>query len=133
MEDSKLLETMAQVMQTLQQQAQTIAAMERLLAEQGVMLRDQALLLQDQKEMMQENNSLLRQHSAYLQNHSDSLLRVKRNMEDDVCPKLDVLLEGQVNLAEQRDRDQEEITRRMKEVEDRSTILSVQMEALKAE
>ena len=83
--------------------------------------------------MMQENNSLLRQHSAYLQNHSDSLLRVKRNMEDDVCPKLDVLLEGQVNLAEQRDRDQEEITRRMKEVEDRSTILSVQMEALKAE
>ena len=121
MEDSKLLETMAQVLQTLQQQAQTIAAMERLLAEQ------------DQKEMMQENNSLLRQHSAYLQNHSDSLLRVKRNMEDDVCPKLDVLLEGQVNLAEQRDRDQEEITRRMKEVEDRSTILSVQMEALKAE
>ena len=47
-----------------------------------------------------------------------------------MCPNLDMLFEGQVNLAEQRDRDQREIRRRIREVEDKNTILTVQVEEL---
>ena len=68
--------------------------------------------------------------SRWLQEQGEDLLKIKVRLENDIGPKLDMLFEGHVNLAEQRDRDQREMRRRMRDVEDRNTILTAQVEGL---
>ncbi len=96
-----------------------MATMEQILQE---MRRNRALL--EQMEETQQDQARL------LQEQGEDLLKIKVRLENDIGPKLDMLFEGHVNLAEQRDRDQREMRRRMRDVEDRNTILTAQVEGL---
>ena len=100
--------------------------MEQILLE----LRQNRLMLEQLEETQQNHTKMLQEHYRLLKEQDEDLLKIKVRLENDLCPKLDMLFEGQVNLAEQRDRDQREIRRRIREVEDKNTILSVQVEEL---
>ena len=103
-----------------------MATMEQILQE---MRRNRALL--EQMEATQQDQArLLQEHRRLLQEQGEDLLKIKVRLENDIGPKLDMLFEGHVNLAEQRDRDQREMRRRMRDVEDRNTILTAQVEGL---
>ena len=98
--------------------------MEQILLE----LRQNRLMLEQLEETQQNHTKMLQEHYRLLKEQDEDLLKIKVRLENDLCPKLDMLFEGQVNLAEQRDRDQREIRRRIREVEDKNTILTVQVE-----
>ena len=100
--------------------------MEQILLE----LRQNRLMLEQLEETQQNHTKMLQEHYRLLKEQDEDLLKIKVRSENDLCPKLDMLFEGQVNLAEQRDRDQREIRRRIREVEDKNTILTVQVEEL---
>ena len=100
--------------------------MEQILLE----LRQNRLMLDQLEETQQNHTKMLQEHYRLLKEQDEDLLKIKVRLENDLCPKLDMLFEGQVNLAEQRDRDQREIRRRIREVEDKNTILTVQVEEL---
>ncbi|MBM6919148.1 hypothetical protein [Intestinimonas butyriciproducens] len=100
--------------------------MEQILLE----LRQNRLMLEQLEETQQNHTKMLQEHYQLLKEQDEDLLKIKVRLENDLCPKLDMLFEGQVNLAEQRDRDQREIRRRIREVEDKNTILTVQVEEL---
>ena len=100
--------------------------MEQILLE----LRQNRLMLEQLEETQQNHTKMLQEHYRLLKEQDEDLLKIKVRLENDLCPKLDMLFEGQVNLAEQRDRDQREIHRRIREVEDKNTILTVQVEEL---
>ena len=100
--------------------------MEQILLE----LRQNRLMLEQLEETQQNHTKMLQEHYQLLKEQDEDLLKIKVRLENDLCPKLDMLFEGQVNLAEQRDRDQGEIRRRIREVEDKNTILTVQVEEL---
>ena len=100
--------------------------MEQILLE----LRLNRLMLEQLEETQQNHTKMLQEHYRLLKEQDEDLLKIKVRLENDLCPKLDMLFEGQVNLAEQRDRDQREIRRRIREVEDKNTILTVQVEEL---
>ena len=100
--------------------------MEQILLE----LRQNRLMLEQLEETQQNHTKMLQEHYQLLKVQDEDLLKIKVRLENDLCPKLDMLFEGQVNLAEQRDRDQREIRRRIREVEDKNTILTVQVEEL---
>ena len=100
--------------------------MEQILLE----LRQNRLMLEQLEETQQNHTKMLQEHYRLLKEQDEDLLKIKVRLENDLCPKLDMLFEGQVNLAEQRDRDQREIRRRIREVEDKTTILTVQVEEL---
>lgn len=100
--------------------------MEQILLE----LRQNRLMLEQLEETQQNQTKMLQEHYRLLKEQDEDLLKIKVRLENDLCPKLDMLFEGQVNLAEQRDRDQREIRRRIREVEDKNTILTVQVEEL---
>ena len=100
--------------------------MEQILLE----LRQNRLMLEQLEETQQNHTKMLQEHYRLLKEQDEHLLKIKVRLENDLCPKLDMLFEGQVNLAEQRDRDQREIRRRIREVEDKNTILTVQVEEL---
>ena len=100
--------------------------MEQILLE----LRQNRLMLEQVEETQQNHTKMLQEHYRLLKEQDEDLLKIKVRLENDLCPKLDMLFEGQVNLAEQRDRDQREIRRRIREVEDKNTILTVQVEEL---
>ena len=87
-------------------------------------------MLEQLEETQQNHTKMLQEHYQLLKEQDEDLLKIKVRLENDLCPKLDMLFEGQVNLAEQRDRDQREIRRRIREVEDKNTILTVQVEEL---
>ena len=87
-------------------------------------------LLEQMEETQQDQARLLQEHRRLLQEQGEDLLKIKVRLENDIGPKLDMLFEGHVNLAEQRDRDQREMRRRMRDVEDRNTILTAQVEGL---
>ena len=103
-----------------------MATMEQILQ---AMRRNRALLEQ-MEETQQDQARLLQEHRRLLQEQGEDLLKIKVRLENDIGPKLDMLFEGHVNLAEQRDRDQREMRRRMRDVEDRNTILTAQVEGL---
>ena len=100
--------------------------MEQILLE----LRQNRLMLEQLEETQQNHTKMLQEYYRLLKEQDEDLLKIKVRLENDLCPKLDMLFEGQVNLAEQRDRDQREIRRRIREVEDKNTILTVQVEEL---
>ena len=100
--------------------------MEQFLLE----LRQIRLMLEQLEETQQNHTKMLQEHYRLLKEQDEDLLKIKVRLENDLCPKLDMLFEGLVNLAEQRDRDQREIRRRIREVEDKNTILTVQVEEL---
>lgn len=100
--------------------------MEQILLE----LRQNRLMLEQLEETQQNHTKMLQEHYRLLKEQDEDLLKIKVRLENDLCPKLDMLFEGQVNLAEQRDRNQREIRRRIREVEDKNTILTVQVEEL---
>ena len=100
--------------------------MEQILLE----LRQNRLMLEQLEETHQNHTKMLQEHYQLLKEQDEDLLKIKVRLENDLCPKLDMLFEGQVNLAEQRDRDQREIRRRIREVEDKNTILTVHVEEL---
>ena len=100
--------------------------MEQILLE----LRQNRLMLEQLEETQQNHTKMLQEHYRLLKEQDEDLLKIKVRLENDLCPKLDMLFEGQVNLAEQRDRDQREIRRRIRELEDKNTILTVQVEEL---
>ena len=100
--------------------------MEQILLE----LRQNRLMLEQLEETQQNHTKMLQEHYRLLKEQDEDLLKIKVRLENDLCPKLDMLFEGQVNLAEQRDRDQREIRRRLREVEDKNTILTVPVEEL---
>ena len=100
--------------------------MEQILLE----LRQNRLMLEQLEETQQNHTKMLQEHYQLLKEQDEDLLKIKVRLENDLCPKLDMLFEGQVNLAEQRDRDQRAIRRRIREVEDKNTILTVQVEEL---
>ena len=100
--------------------------MEQILLE----LRQNRLMLEQLEETQQNHTKMLQEHYRLLKEQDEDLLKIKVRLENDLCPKLDMLFEGQVNLAERRDRDQREIRRRIREVEDKNTILTVQVEEL---
>ena len=100
--------------------------MEQILLE----LRQNRLMLEQLEETQQNHTKMLQEHYRLMKEQDEDLLKIKVRLENDLCPKLDMLFEGQVNLAEQRDRDQREIRRRIREVEDKNTILTVQVEEL---
>lgn len=100
--------------------------MEQILLE----LRQNRLMLEQLEETQQNHTKMLQEHYRLLKEQDEDLLKIKVRLENDLCPKLNMLFEGQVNLAEQRDRDQREIRRRIREVEDKNTILTVQVEEL---
>lgn len=100
--------------------------MEEILLE----LRQSRLMLEQLEETQQNHTKMLQEHYRLLKEQDEDLLKIKVRLENDLCPKLDMLFEGQVNLAEQRDRDQREMRRRIREVEDKNTILTVQVEEL---
>ena len=100
--------------------------MEQILLE----LRQNRLMLEQLEETQQNHTKMLQEHYRLLKEQDEDLLKIKVRLENDLCPKLDMLFEGQVNLAEQRDRDQREIRRRIREVEDKNTILTVQVEEM---
>ena len=100
--------------------------MEQILLE----LRQNRLMLEQLEETQQNHTKMIQEHYRLLKEQDEDLLKIKVRLENDLCPKLDMLFEGQVNLAEQRDRDQREIRRRIREVEDKNTILTVQVEEL---
>ena len=100
--------------------------MEQILLE----LRQNRLMLEQLEETQQNHTKMLQEHYQLLKEQDEDLLKIKVRLENDLCPKLDMLFEGQVNLAEQRDRDQREIRRRIREVENKNTILTVQVEEL---
>ena len=100
--------------------------MEQILLE----LRQNRLMLEQLEETQQNHTKMLQEHYRLLKEQDEDLLKIKVRLENDLCPKLDMLFEGQGNLAEQRDRDQREIRRRIREVEDKNTILTVQVEEL---
>ena len=100
--------------------------MEQILLE----LRQNRLMLEQLEETQQNHTKMLQEHYRLLKEQDEDLLKIKVRLENDLCPKLDMLFEDQVNLAEQRDRDQREIRRRIREVEDKNTILTVQVEEL---
>ena len=100
--------------------------MEQILLE----LRQNRLMLEQLEETQQNHTKMLQEHYRLLKEQDEDLLKINVRLENDLCPKLDMLFEGQVNLAEQRDRDQREIRRRIREVEDKNTILTVQVEEL---
>lgn len=124
MEESKMLEMMVAIMQTLKGQGEILQRLEENQRQNTAILREHTALLQ-------EHAAVLGEHKNLLRSQGDDLKKIKLRIENDICPKLDMLFEGQVNLAEQRDRDQFEMINRMKDVEDRTTILAVQMEDLK--
>ena len=103
-----------------------MATMEQILQE----MRRNRALLEQMEETQQDQARLLQEHRRLLQELGEDLLKIKVRLENDIGPKLDMLFEGHVNLAEQRDRDQREMRRRMRDVEDRNTILTAQVEGL---
>lgn len=103
-----------------------MATMEQILQE----MRRNRALLEQMEETQQDQARLLQEHRRLLQEQGEDLLKIKVRLENDIGPKLDMLFEGHVNLAEQRDRDQREMRRRMRDVEDRNTILTAQVEGL---
>lgn len=103
-----------------------MATMEQILQE----MRRNRTLLEQMEETQQDQARLLQEHRRLLQEQGEDLLKIKVRLENDIGPKLDMLFEGHVNLAEQRDRDQREMRRRMRDVEDRNTILTAQVEGL---
>ena len=103
-----------------------MATMEQILQE----MRRNRALLEQMEEPQQDQARLLQEHRRLLQEQGEDLLKIKVRLENDIGPKLDMLFEGHVNLAEQRDRDQREMRRRMRDVEDRNTILTAQVEGL---
>ena len=103
-----------------------MATMEQILQE----MRCNRALLEQMEETQQDQARLLQEHRRLLQEQGEDLLKIKVRLENDIGPKLDMLFEGHVNLAEQRDRDQREMRRRMRDVEDRNTILTAQVEGL---
>lgn len=117
MEESKMVEMMAEIMQTLKSQGEILRRLEEAQ--------------QQHTAILQEHTAVLGEHGNLLRGECEDLRKIKLRMENDLYPKLDMLFEGQVNLAEQRDRDQFEVLNRMKDVEDRTTILAVQVEDLK--
>ena len=110
-----------------------MATMEQILQE---MRRNRALLEQMEAvsplpaSLSTDPEESLQEHRRLLQEQGEDLLKIKVRLENDIGPKLDMLFEGHVNLAEQRDRDQREMRRRMRDVEDRNTILTAQVEGL---
>ena len=86
--------------------------MEQILLE----LRQNRLMLEQLEETQQNHTKMLQEHYRLLKEQDEDLLKIKVRLENDLCPKLDMLFEGQVNLAEQRDRDQREIRRRIREM-----------------
>ena len=117
MEEGKMLEMLSQALGALERQGQMMTRMENAMAAHGEILRQHMALLQE--------------HSGLLKGQGTDLLKIKLRLEGEIGPKLDMLFEGQVNLAEQRDRDQSQTCRRLNEVEDRATILAEQMEELR--
>ena len=103
-----------------------MATMEQILQE----MRRNRALLEQMEETQQDQARLLQEHRRLLQEQGEDLLKIKVRLENDIGPKLDMLFEGHVNLAEQRDRDQREMRRRMRDVEDSNTILTAQVEGL---
>lgn len=103
-----------------------MATMEQILQE----MRQNRVLLEQIEETQQDQARLLQEHRRLLEEQGEDLLKIKVRLENDVGPKLDMLFEGHVNLAEQRDRDQREMRRRMRDVEDRNTVLTAQVEGL---
>ena len=103
-----------------------MATMEQILQE----MRRNRALLEQMEETQQDQARLLQEHRRLLQEQGEDLLKIKVRLENDIGPKLDMLFEGHVNLAKQRDRDQREMRRRMRDVEDRNTILTAQVEGL---
>ncbi len=103
-----------------------MATMEQILQE----MRRNRALLEQMEETQQDQARLLQEHRRLLQEQGEDLLKIKVRLENDIGPKLDMLFEGHVNLAEQRGRDQREMRRRMRDVEDRNTILTAQVEGL---
>ena len=103
-----------------------MATMEQILQE----MRRNRALLEQMEETQQDQARLLQEHRRLLQEQGEDLLKIKVRLENDIGPKLDMLFEGHVNLAEQRDRDQREMRRRMRDVEDRNTILTAEVEGL---
>ena len=103
-----------------------MATMEQILQE----MRRNRALLEQMEETQQDQARLLQEHRRLLQEQGEDLLKIKVRLENDIGPKRDMLFEGHVNLAEQRDRDQREMRRRMRDVEDRNTILTAQVEGL---
>ncbi len=103
-----------------------MATMEQILQE----MRRNRALLEQMEDTQQDQARLLQEHRRLLQEQGEDLLKIKVRLENDIGPKLDMLFEGHVNLAEQRDRDQREMRRRMRDVEDRNTILTAQVEGL---
>ena len=103
-----------------------MATMEQILQE----MRRNRALLEQMEETQQDQARLLQEHRRLLQEQGEDLLKIKVRLENEIGPKLDMLFEGHVTLAEQRDRDQREMRRRMRDVEDRNTILTAQVEGL---
>ena len=103
-----------------------MATMEQILQE----MRQNRALLEQIEETQQDQARLLQEHRRLLQEQGEDLLKIKVRLENDIGPKLDMLFEGHVSLAEQRDRDQREMRRRMRDVEDRNTVLTAQVEGL---
>ena len=100
--------------------------MEQILLE----LRQNRLMLEQLEETQQNHTKMLQEHYQLLKHYGVDLGGRRIIKKKNLCPKLDMLFEGQVNLAEQPDRDQREIRRRIREVEDKNTILTVQVEEL---
>lgn len=117
-------------MTMVEQMLNRLERMEQAQQTQGQVLEQMVKALERLEENQRDQTELLRQHSQLLQQHGEDLLKIKLRIENDIVPKLDMLFEGHVNLVEQRDRDQREMRRRMRDVEDRNTILTAQVEGL---
>lgn len=133
----QMLNRLEQVEKAQRDQGQLLARvaglMERLEENQRgqtAILQQHGQLLQQHSQQLQQQGQQLQQHSQLLQQQGEDLLKMKICMENDIVPKLDMLFEGHVNLTEQRDRDQREMRRRMRDVEDRNMVLTAQVEGL---
>ena len=128
--DETMTAMVAQVLDRLEQMEQAQQAQGRALEQMAKALERQGALLAQLEENQRGQTEILQQHGELMQEHGEDLLKIKVRIENDIVPKLDMLFEGHVNLAEQRDRDQRGMRRRMRDVEDRSTILTAQVEGL---
>lgn len=87
------------------------------LEEHGKILNEHSKILQEHSEILHEHSEILHEHSKMLQEHSQGIREIRLELENEIRPAIQILVENYVPAAQRYEKDSRRLDQVISDVE----------------
>ena len=89
----------------------------KMLQEHGEILHEHSEILQEHSKILQEHSEILQEHSKMLQEHSQGIREIRLELENEIRPAIQILVENYVPAAQRYEKDSRRLDQVISDVE----------------